>query len=244
MIVLVPILWFMLSFIIANAASQRGRRAIDWFLLSLVTSPVLAALFLLLFPTVPRPGHSYQINDQVLHESIPADERYQASGNGKSIAILWMIFITLVFLGVLIIAKFAKPEHSGDGASTPAEPTSYTRSYETVAQMTCMDLLNVLDTSRSSEMIDPVVEIIGQHDEFGTPVNRTSYLLTECRLREGQTIAKAVDNLFEQKRTGHLPQIPIGGATSDAYVRAIWIPFDKWVRHQGPRPNFSKAGGF
>jgi hypothetical protein len=107
-----------------------------------------------------------------------------------------------------------------------------------------MDLLNAPDTARSSEIIDPVVEFTGQQNDLGTPVNTTSYLLTECRLREGQTIGKAVDNLFEQRRIGRLPQIPIGGATSDPYARAIWLPFDKWVRHQGPRPNFSKAAGF
>jgi hypothetical protein len=147
-------------------------------------------------------------------------------------------------MGVLIIAKFSQPEQSGNGTNTSSIPAPSTIPYETVAQLTCMDILNALDTGRAPGLLEPVVEIIGQHDEFGTPVNRTSYLLTECRLREGQTIAKAVDNLFEQKRTGHLPQIPIGGATSDAYIRAIWIPFDKWVRRQGPRPNFSKGDGF
>jgi hypothetical protein len=244
MIVIVVILWFMLSFVVANAASQRGRGAIDRFALSILMSPVLAALFRLLFPPVPRHEASYQVDDQALHQAIEIDEPYRAKGNGASIAILAIIFETLVGLGSLIIAKWSQPEASGNGVGASSAPASPTKPYEAVAQLTCMDLLNALDTSRSSEIVDPVVEFIGQQDEFGTPVNRTSYLLTERRLREGQPIGHAIDSLIEQKQLGRLPQIPIGGSTSDAYNRAIWIPFDKWVRHQGPRPNLSKAAGF
>jgi hypothetical protein len=47
-----------------------------------------------------------------------------------------------------------------------------------------------------------------------------------------------VENLFEQQRQNRLPRIPIGGATAEPEVRASWDAFDKWVHHQGPRPNF------
>jgi hypothetical protein len=245
MIIVLGILWFVLSFVVANAASQRGRGKYDWFALSILTSPILAALFLLLFPPIHHQGGAYSVDDQRLYAAIEIDEPYRGTGRGASIAVRATIFVTLVGLGGLfIVAKSGQPELPRNDVSTASRAVPLTKSYETVAQLTCMDLLNALDTARLSEIVDPVIEFVGQHNDLGTPVNATSYLLTECRLHEGQTIAKALDNLFEQKRTGRLPQIPIGGATSDAYVRAIWIPFDKWVRHQGPRPNFSKAGGF
>lgn len=234
----------MLSFVIANAADQRGRSSFAWFLLSILTSPILAALFLLLFPAAPRPVHSYQPDDRTLNNVSPIDEGDQTRGNRASVAILWMIFFILVALGVLIIAKFGHPEHAEADNSSSTELTLSMRPYTVVAGLTCTHILNSLDTSEAPNLIQPVIEFIGQHDDLGTPVNRQSYLLTECRLRESQTVGKAVDNLFEQKRTGRLPQIPIGGATNDAYERAVWVPFDKWVRHKGPRPNISKASGF
>jgi hypothetical protein len=239
---IVFVLWFMLSFIVANAASQRGRRAIDWFALSILTSPIIAGFFLLLFP----PGTSYQrsVDDHILQASMEVDEQQpRTTGNETSIRILWVIFVILVFLCVLIIARFSQQPPVKDAAATSAF-VSGTTPHEAVPQLACSDLLSSLDTSYATQLVDPIIKYIGQQDEFGIPVNRRSYLLTECRLRENQTVREAVDNLVQQKRTGRLPQIPNGGATSSAYDRAIWVPFDKWVRHQGPRPNFSKATGF
>jgi hypothetical protein len=245
--VVVIILWFMLSFVIANAASQRGCGAFAWFVFSILISPILAALFLLLFPPALQQAGSHSVNDGALREAIEAPEPRNRERTGALIASLAIVFVVLGVVGSLVVERIYQTD---TGSSSPTENKAshmtlpQARPYEAVAHLTCVDLLNALDTSRSSELVDPVVEVIGQHDEFGTPINRTSYLLTECRLREGQTIGKAVDNLFEQKRLGRLPQIPIGGATSEAYVRAIWVPFDKWVRHQGPRPNFAKTAGF
>jgi preprotein translocase subunit SecG len=237
-------LWFMLSFIIANAANQRGRRAIDWFLLSLVTSPVLAALFLLLFPPITRRQPSYSAaDDRALQTFIENQTPDDTTNNKASVAILWVIFFILIMLAVLIIAKYSNPASVKDAdasaSGTPGAPSS-----ETAPQLTCGDILGSLDASYSTQLIDPVVKYIGQQDDLGTPADRRSYLLTECRLRENQTVQEAVDNLVQQKRVRCLPRIPVGGATSSDYDRAVWIPFDKWVRHQGPRPNFSNPGKF
>jgi fumarate reductase subunit C len=241
---IVFVLWFMLSFIIAKAASQRGRRAIDWFALSILTSPVLAALFLLLFPPVAQHQQSYRaVDDRVLQESIEIGELHRTTGNERSIKILWAIFFVLIFLVVLIIAKFSNPS-SVKEIAPPSAAISGATSSEAAPQLTCGDILNSLDTSYATQLIDPIINFIGQQGEFGLPVDRRSYLLTECRLRENQFVREAVDNLVQQRRTGHLPQIPISGATSSAYDRAIWVPFDKWVRHQGPRPNILKSGAF
>ena len=49
-------LWFLLSFVIAAGADARGRSPFGWFLLSLIASPLLAALFLLLFPAREKAG--------------------------------------------------------------------------------------------------------------------------------------------------------------------------------------------
>jgi hypothetical protein len=87
MIIMVGILWFVLSFVVANAASQRGRGKFDWFALSILTSPVLAALFLLLFPPVHHHGGAYPVDDQRLHGAIEIGEPDGARGHGASIAI-------------------------------------------------------------------------------------------------------------------------------------------------------------
>lgn len=44
--------WVIFAAVIGNAASQRGRSAIGWFLFSMIFSPLIAGLFLLLFPSL------------------------------------------------------------------------------------------------------------------------------------------------------------------------------------------------
>jgi hypothetical protein len=58
--------WFILSVVIASAASQRGRSAFAWFLFSIIFSPLIAGLFLLLFPPISS------IDDDALQGSIRA----------------------------------------------------------------------------------------------------------------------------------------------------------------------------
>jgi hypothetical protein len=49
--------WLILAIVVASAASARGRDAKNWFLLSLVISPIIALLALLAYPAQqPKPG--------------------------------------------------------------------------------------------------------------------------------------------------------------------------------------------
>src|SRR5260370_29170681 len=64
----VLIIWFSLSVVIGIAASQRGRDAFGWFLLSILTTPLLAGVLLLLFP--PLRDYATWVNDQTLQGSI------------------------------------------------------------------------------------------------------------------------------------------------------------------------------
>ena len=253
MIIIIPITWFILSFVVAGAANQRGFSAFGWFLFSLSFSPLIAGFCLLLFPAKPTidyqalAGAISKENEPRLvsvpsrsaidpREAIDNDEPYRETGNQAPAAVLWIIFFILILMGVLIIAKFSQ-QQPGNTNETFSTPTSSTINYETVARSTCMDILKAFAEGRASAPLEAAIEFLGQQGELGTPVNRSSYLLTECRLREAQTVGKAINNLIDQKRSGHLPQIPIGGATSDAYNRAVWVPFEKWIRHQGSRPN-------
>jgi hypothetical protein len=119
--------------------------------------------------------------------------------------------------------------------------------YASVAALPCMNLLNAYGrglnaegVERWSSLFDPVAEYISKKDSgFGSTVNITDYVLTECRLNENLKISEAVNNLFDKKRRNRLPEIPIGGATDDPKVHADWDAFDKWIHHLGPRPNFS-----
>ena len=63
--------------------------------------------------------------------------------------------------------------------------------------------------------------------------------MTECRLSENSKIGEAVEKLFDEKRLGQLPRIPIDGATGDPRIHAEWVAFEMWILHKGPRPHFS-----
>jgi len=64
---LVLIVYFILSLVIGSAASQRGRSAFGWFLVSILTTPLLAGVFLLLFPSLNDPT---SVDDKALQEAI------------------------------------------------------------------------------------------------------------------------------------------------------------------------------
>jgi len=58
-------------------------------------------------------------------------------------------------------------------------------------------------------------------------------------VHEDLAIGQAVQNLIDQQRQGKLPRIPIGGASDDPGVQADRDAFDKWIKHKGPRPDFT-----
>jgi hypothetical protein len=244
MTILVLILWFMLSFVIASAASQRGRGPFGWFLLSILTTPIVAALFLLLFPLLDNAAMS-TVNDRSLGQAIEQAEPSARKGFRPLIALVAIVLASVWALSNLETVNRLTP---GAGVTSqisslePAAPNAIT--YEMVAAMPCVSFLDALGTSRFSEFTDPLIQVVGPRDGgLGSTANMTSYVLTECRLSESKKIGQAVDSLFEQKRRGRLPQIPIGGATQDPYVQANWVEFDNWIHHLGPRPDFSKIKG-
>jgi hypothetical protein len=189
---------------------------------------------------------AFPANDVFLNEPIGQTEIRSRQGSGSLIAIVVAVFAVLWALGSnLETASWLNPGVVADRPTTPpVPPQPNLMTYETVAAMPCVNLLNAHGTYRLSELTDPLVQVVGQREGgLGSVANMTSYVLTECRLNESKNISQAVDNLFEQKRRGRLPQIPIGGATSDPYVRANRLAFDKWIHHGGPRPDFSKITG-
>jgi hypothetical protein len=111
--------------------------------------------------------------------------------------------------------------------------------YAVIAAWPCKRYLKAYGTTEFSSITEPIIETISSRsDGLGSAVNIMSFVATECRLHETITIGQAVENLFDQQRHNRLPRIPIGGATNDQYVHAVWDAFDKWVHHEGPRPNF------
>jgi hypothetical protein len=85
---------------------------------------------------------------------------------------------------------------------------------------------------------DVVTEYMSKsgNDNFSMPVRAWSYMLTECRLNEHQTIGDAYKHLVQESAAGQLPAIPAGGATDDPEELADRDAFRKWIHHQGPRP--------
>lgn len=227
----------MLSFVIASAASQRGRGPFSWFLLSILTTPVLAALLLLLFPPVDGLA-MIKVNDVALSQAIEQADSPRTKKAGLLVA-------------VVLLVGTAVTMHWGAGGVPEAvkavtvgliTPTPRPLAYQRVATMPCVNFLNALGTNRFAELTDVLIETIGAREGgLGSTINMTSYVLTECRLGESKTIGQAIDGLFEQKRRGRLPLIPIGGATNDVSVQASWTEFRNWIHHVGPRPDFRKG---
>src|SRR5262249_33235286 len=115
--------------------------------------------------------------------------------------------------------------------------TSNGISYSAIASSPCTRYLKAYGTAEFDAISDPLIESIGPRG-LGTGVSIISFVATECRLHETITIGQAVENLFEQQRHNRLPRVPIGGATTDPDVQASWDAFDRWVKHEGPRPRF------
>lgn len=56
MLTLTVLIWLALSIAVGVGATRRGRIGVVWFLISIVTSPLLALLLLLVFPPVAARG--------------------------------------------------------------------------------------------------------------------------------------------------------------------------------------------
>jgi preprotein translocase subunit SecG len=161
MTVIAVVFWLILSFVVSNAAKERGRDKINWFALSIVASPVLAALFLLLFPPVVRQVVPYSTKDSALGQAINATEPDNREGSRVTIAIFAVVFTILGVVGVLVVERanqFDAVSSSRQQSTTSQMSISQARPYETLVQMTCVDLLNALDTSQSSELIILLIE--------------------------------------------------------------------------------------
>lgn len=111
-----------------------------------------------------------------------------------------------------------------------------------LAGLPCTELLKAYGTPRIESFLPSIVQNVGDMDKggvLGSNANIADYVLTECRLNEGSTVGEVVLALFPAERFHNLPQIPIGGATSDPRDQAEWKAYDRWLKHQGPRPHYS-----
>jgi hypothetical protein len=111
------IIWFILSVVIGSAASQRGRGAFGWFLLSIFTSPLLAGVLLLLFPPLRDPVLA--VDDGALQRSIREGillERTQKRGVGS-----WLLAIAVLGTGLALTALGIFRLHERQSATAPAQ---------------------------------------------------------------------------------------------------------------------------
>jgi hypothetical protein len=230
------IFWLIFSVVVASAAKARGRDPVGWLLLSIVTTPIIAGFFLLLFP-VSHPDLA-AVDDRGLEAAIRRSGHSNKNGLTKQVILLAVIGVVLAGLSLKIYDRFAESDGTQPSTSVDNKPAS-AASYGVIATYPCSRLLSAYANSKFDELSEPLASYISAYDSgFGSTINIISYALTECRLNESEDIGKAVSNLFEQKRLNRLPRIPIGGATNDARVEADWVAFRKWIGHQGPRPDF------
>ena len=112
--------------------------------------------------------------------------------------------------------------------------------FDPIARVPCKRLLDAYLTDDFTPMMEPIFKYVeGGQLKFGSRANIRDYVLTECRLNESYIIGEAVQHLMEKNLQGRLPRIPIGGATPDPAVHAVWKAFDKWIKHQGPAPDLA-----
>ena len=98
------IIWFVVSIVIASAASERGRSGFAWFLFAVFLSPLIAGLCLLLFPPVPDFGAGrIAAGDETLHHYIEHGGRRRGGG--------WLLAIgaVLAFAIVYVLAFVQYP---------------------------------------------------------------------------------------------------------------------------------------
>lgn len=253
MTVFVLIGWVILSFVISGAAHERGRSAFGWFLFSICFSPLIAGLFLLLFPSM-----SWSTDDQALKGSVRRGQKIdrailaaraaEVAPQKRSVA-RWifllaamMITVGLAAVGVMNMREATSTEPEADKSTSNNDITASKTAldYAAIASWPCTKYLKAYGTTEFSTITEPLVDTVSSRgDGLGSAVNIMSFVATECRLHEAISIGQAVENLFDQRRHNRLPRIPIGGATAELEVQASWDAFDKWVHHEGPRPTFA-----
>ncbi len=94
----VLIVYFILSLVIGSAASQRGRSAFGWFLVSILTTPLLAGVFLLLFPSLNDPT---SVDDKALQEAI---RRGRPVGPPQKLGVRGLTVSLTILLSAIIAA--------------------------------------------------------------------------------------------------------------------------------------------
>jgi hypothetical protein len=117
--------------------------------------------------------------------------------------------------------------------------------YSAVSSRSCKDFLQAYHNGPFPSVVEPVIAYVSERDNhsdglsfgpLGSFANIIDYVATECRLHEEYKIGMAVEKLFDEEKQHILPLIPVGGATDEPKVHAIWDAFDKWIHHEGPRP--------
>jgi len=113
--------WFVLSLVIASAAGQRGRSVVGWFLLSILTTPLLAGIFLL-FP--PLRDLTLSVDDNALQESISKGlsiEPPRKRGIGRLIVVLAILSFVIVVIPTINNMANKSPTTTAEDRAREAE---------------------------------------------------------------------------------------------------------------------------
>lgn len=115
---------------------------------------------------------------------------------------------------------------------------------QALESLPCSKFLIAIGTSSFATINDALTDYVAERgNRLGSAANIVDYVATECRLNESLAVGKAVKNLLVQEKEGRLPAIPIGGATGDPDLQRTWKAFDRWIHHQGPRPELAVSSG-
>jgi hypothetical protein len=120
------IAYFILSLVIGSAASQRGRNAFGWFLLSMLTTPLLAGVFLLLFPSLRDPAiERLSVDDEALQQSIRKGRKYSSADQLPEVvgSVRWGVLVVVV-IGAVVLLKLNGSENDPSKTSTESAPTA------------------------------------------------------------------------------------------------------------------------
>lgn len=71
---LIVFIWLIVSIVVGIAANSRGRNGFAWFLVSVLLSPILALLFLLVFPPLTE-ERDLKFDDAELRKNIRRGKR-------------------------------------------------------------------------------------------------------------------------------------------------------------------------
>jgi hypothetical protein len=134
-------------------------------------------------------------------------------------------------LGIGVIAMMSAVVHVG---ATELD-------YASVAILSCKDFIEGYETDLLDSLVPSIRTYLlrGDRDQQSlSATNIGAYVAMVCRLHENWRVGAAVEDLTGQKKHGRLPALPKGDATDNPDVEAQWEAFDKWLHHQGPRPQF------